>query len=147
MQRPWWQPAQPFNSKQRMVPDVAAFADPSPGYPIICSTAVQGCGPSGGSGQSVAFVGGTSASTPLVAGMVALWKQQARQQGLPNPGFVPPLLYTIAARSPQAFVDITSGTNALFGGPCCSAAPGYDLTTGVGSPLADQIAGLLATRG
>ena len=27
----------------RMVPDVAAFADESPGYPIVCSKGVQGC--------------------------------------------------------------------------------------------------------
>src|SRR4051794_3086406 len=145
--RPWWQPAQPFNSSKRMVPDPAAFADPSPGYPIICSTAVQGCGAAVRNGQSVSFVGGTSAATPLVGGMVALWKQQARQQGLPNPGFVAPLLYTMAARSPQAFIDITQGSNALFGGPCCTASPGYDLTTGIGSPLANQVAGLLAARG
>ena len=34
-----------------------------------------------GSGQSIAFVGGTSAATPLVAGMIALWTQQAQQPG------------------------------------------------------------------
>ena len=33
------------------------FADESPGYPIVCSKGVQGCS---GSGQSIAFVGGTS---------------------------------------------------------------------------------------
>ena len=42
--RPWWQPAQSFaSSKYRMVPDVAAFADESPGYPIVCSSGVQSC--------------------------------------------------------------------------------------------------------
>jgi kumamolisin len=140
--RPWWQPAQPFNSSKRMVPDVAAFADASPGYPIVCSTAVQGCGASYRNGQSISFVGGTSAAAPLVAGMIALWKQKARQAGLPNPGFVAPLLYKL----PQAFVDITQGSNALFGGPCCTAAPGYDLATGLGSPLANQVAAALITR-
>jgi subtilase family serine protease len=66
--RPWWQPAQSFaSSKYRMVPDVAAFADESPGYPIICAKGVQGCT---GSGQSIAFVGGTSAP-PLLAGLLA----------------------------------------------------------------------------
>jgi subtilase family serine protease len=143
--RPWWQPAQPFaNSTYRMVPDVAAFGDGSPGYPIVCSSGVKGCT---GSGQSVTFVGGTSAATPLVAGMVALWKQQARKQGLPNPGFVPPLLTAMAQKSPQAFLDIAEGGNALFGGSCCAARPGYDLATGWGSPLADEVAGLLASRG
>ena len=110
VKRPWWQPAQSFtSSRKRMVPDVAAFADASPGYPIVCSKGVQSCP---GSGQSIAFVGGTSAAAPLVAGMIALWKQQARNQGLPKPGFVAPLLYTIAQNNPQAFVDITQGTNA-----------------------------------
>ena len=43
-QRPSWQPAQSFaSSKYRMVPDVAAFADESPGYPIVCSSGVKGC--------------------------------------------------------------------------------------------------------
>ncbi|HEY6761781.1 MAG TPA: S53 family peptidase [Baekduia sp.] len=145
VKRPWWQPAQPFaNSTYRMVPDVAAFGDESPGYPIVCSNGVKGCT---GSGQSIAFVGGTSAATPLVAGMVALWKQQARNQGLPNPGFVPPLLTAMAQKSPQAFVDVAQGGNALFGGSCCAARPGYDLATGWGSPLANAVAGLLAARG
>ena len=96
--RPWWQPAQSFaSSGKRMVPDVAAFADESPGYPIVCSSGVQGCK---GSGQSIAFVGGTSAAAPLVAGMIALWNQQAHDQGLPRPGFVAPLLTSLAKHSP-----------------------------------------------
>jgi subtilase family serine protease len=144
-QRPSWQPAQSFaSSKYRMVPDLAAFADESPGYPIVCSSAVKGCPKSS---QTIAFVGGTSAATPLVAGMIALWGQQAKQQGLPRPGFVPPLLYTTAKRSPGAFIDITEGSNSLFGGSCCPARPGFDLATGLGSPLANQIAALLASRG
>ena len=127
--RPKWQPAQSFarSSSKRMVPDVAAFADESPGYPIVCSSAVKGCPRKP---QGITFVGGTSAATPLVAGMVALWAQQAKRQGLPRPGFVPPLLYNTAKHNPSAFVDITAGTNALFGGSCCSARPGFDLATG-----------------
>jgi len=137
--RPWWQPAIPSQSTFRMVPDVAAFADPSPGYTIICSHEVQGCGPS--PGQSIAVVGGTSAATPLVAGMIALWDQQAKQSGLPNPGFVPPLLYSISQQAPASFLDITTGGNAVFGGAsCCTATAGFDLASGLGSPLAAQIA-------
>jgi subtilase family serine protease len=143
--RPWWQPAQSFaSSKYRMVPDVAAFADESPGYPIVCSKGVQGCS---GSRQSISFVGGTSAAAPLVAGMIALWTQQARNQGLPRPGFIPPLLYATAKRNPEAFLDVTTGGNALFGGSCCVARPGFDLATGWGSPRADSVAGLLGPRG
>jgi subtilase family serine protease len=140
--RPWWQPAQSFaNSSKRMVPDIAAFADESPGYPIVCSSGVKSCPNS--PQQGITFVGGTSAATPLVAGMIALWAQQAKQQGLPRPGFVPPLLYARAKSNPGAFIDITQGTNALFGGSCCPARPGYDLATGLGSPMANQIAALL----
>jgi kumamolisin len=143
--RPSWQPAQSFaSSKYRMVPDIAAFADESPGYPIVCSSGVKGCPKSA---QGITFVGGTSAAAPLVAGMIALWDQQAKQQGLPRPGFVPPLLYATAKRNPGAFIDITQGGNALFGGSCCAARPGFDLATGLGSPLANQVAALLGARG
>jgi hypothetical protein len=77
--------------------------------------------------------------------MIALWIQQAREQGLPRVGFVPPLLYATAATDPAAFVDITLGTNAMFAGSgCCRARSGYDLASGIGSPLADAIAGNLA---
>jgi subtilase family serine protease len=143
--KPWWQPTQSFaNSSNRMVPDVAAFADESPGYPIVCSSGVQECP---GGAQGITFVGGTSAATPLVAGMIAIWAQQAREQNLPRIGFVPPLIYNAAKHSPQAFVDITQGGNALFGGSCCPARPGFDLATGWGSPLANQVGALLPARG
>jgi kumamolisin len=141
VKKPWWQPSQSFSSSgKRMVPDIAAFADESPGYPIVCSKGVKGCT---GSGQSIAFVGGTSAAAPLVAGMIALWNQQAHNQGLPKPGFVPPMLYSLAKNEPQAFVDITQGTNALFGGSCCPTRPGFDLATGWGSANADIVASVL----
>ena len=139
--RPSWQPAERFaSSSRRMVPDVSAFADESPGYPIVCSSGVEGCPKSA---QSIAFVGGTSASAPLVAGMIARWTQQAKQQGSPRPGFVPPLLYALAKSHPGAFIDVIQGSNALFGGSCCRARPGFDLATGIGSPLANQIAASL----
>lgn len=142
VKRPWWQPAQPSvtSSSNRMVPDVAAFADESPGYAIVCSSGVQDCS---GSGQSIAFVGGTSAAAPLVAGMVALWNQQARAAGKPRPGFVAPLLAVLAQHSPSSFADVTEGTNALFGGSCCPARPGFDLATGWGTPFADAVAAAL----
>ena len=143
--KPSWQPAQSFaSSKYRMVPDVSLFADESPGYPIVCSSGVQGCPKSA---QSISFVGGTSAATPLMAGVIALWTQQAKQQGLPHPGFVPPLMYALEKSSPGAFIDITQGGNALFGGSCCPARPGFDLATGIGSPIANAVAALLPKGG
>jgi kumamolisin len=140
--RPWWQPAIPSQKKHRMIPDVAAFADPGPGYLVVCSSGVQGCPRS--SGQTLTPVGGTSAAAPLVAGMIALWDQRAAASGLPKPGFVPPLLYTLARTNPSSFLDITLGTNSVFGGvSCCAATPGFDLASGLGSPLANQVASAL----
>ena len=42
---------------------------------------------------------------------------------------------------------VAQGSNALFGGSCCPARPGFDLATGLGSPIASQVAALLASRG
>jgi subtilase family serine protease len=134
--RPWWQIAS--QSTNRPLPDMAAFADPAPGYTIVCSSGVQGC-PST-STQTIADVGGTSASTPLVAGMIALWDQFAKQERWPKPGFIAPMLYYIAKNAP-AFLDVTTGTNSVFSSvSCCNAAPGYDEASGLGSPNAYLIA-------
>jgi subtilase family serine protease len=145
--RPGWQPdAASFAGGGRLVPDLSAFADAKPGYTVICSAGVQGCAQN--PTQTVAFVGGTSAATPLVAGMIALWIQQARERGLPRVGFVPPLLYALAANFPTAFVDITLGGNAIYKTvACCQARPGYDLASGLGSPRADSIADHLPGHG
>jgi hypothetical protein len=76
--------------------------------------------------------------------MIALWDQQARQTGAPRPGFVAPLLYTIAKRDPSAFLEVTQGNNEIFSGlSCCSAGSGFDLASGNGSPFANAILGQL----
>ena len=75
--------------------------------------------------------------------MIALWNQRVRSQGLPGIGFAPPLLYAIAGKDPSTFVDVTLGSNAIFDVPCCITRPGYDLATGLGSPLADAVAAAL----
>jgi subtilase family serine protease len=138
--RPWWQTAS--QSSNRPVPDVAAFADAEPGYTIVCSAGVQSCPPT--STQTLTYVGGTSASTPLVAGMIALWDQFAKLEKWPKPGFIPPMLYYIAKHAPTSFLDITTGTNSVFSSiSCCNAGPGYDEATGLGSPIANLIAAQL----
>ena len=66
-----------------------------------------------------------------------------RKAGLPRPGFVAPLLYSLRT-SPGAFLDITEGDNVVFGGiNCCAAGPGYDMASGLGSPIASAIVTLL----
>ena len=68
------------------------------------------------------------------------WDQQASQSGLRKPGFVQPLLYSIAHNEPGSFLDITTGSNSVFGTvSCCAAGKGFDMASELGSPLADEI--------
>jgi kumamolisin len=96
----------------RMVPDVAANADPNTGYTIFCH------------GSSI-VIGGTSAVAPLYAGLFA-----AFGKGL---GWVTPELW--AHRG--AFTDVTQGGNGLY-----SAATGPDPCTGLGVPVGTALAAL-----
>lgn len=84
-------------------------------------------------------VDGTSCSAPVFAGVVALLNAYRVENGKSKIGFANPLLYQIHANSPDAFNDITSGNNKCTEETCngCtgfSAAPGWDATTGLGTP-------------
>ena len=124
---------------RRTVPDVSMLADPLPGYEIYC-TAHGDCVRSSKSDPWITF-GGTSAASPLLAGGFALVDQSLRRSGHVGLGFANPLLYQIARSSKAAGVlsDVISGSNdlgpAVFHKPtgCCSAATGYDPTSGLGS--------------
>jgi kumamolisin len=75
--------------------------------------------------------GGTSFAAPMWAGYLALVNQQAAANGATKGiGFINPSLYTIGMGSSYSsdFHDIVSGSNGY------SAAKGYDLVTGWGSP-------------
>jgi len=81
--------------------------------------------------------GGTSASTPAWAAIIALLNQA---KGGPV-GFVTPAIYSLAEGSQYStvFHDITVGNNTDVLPPTpsfqgFSASPGYDLTTGWGTP-------------
>ncbi|MGA3188696.1 MAG: protease pro-enzyme activation domain-containing protein [Bryobacteraceae bacterium] len=127
--KPAWQsgPGVP-NDNARDVPDLAlnASADHDP-YLITYD------------GQIYA-VGGTSCSTPSMAGIVALLNQAQQSAGLGN---INPQLYHMAQSTPSAFHDVTTGNNIVScaqGSPDCttgsfgySAGSGYDPTTGLGS--------------
>jgi uncharacterized protein (TIGR03437 family) len=91
-------------------------------------------------------VGGTSCSSPSLAGILALLNQYLAKNGvqtLPGLGNINPQLYRLAQSSPSAFHDITSGNNIVTcaqGTPDCltgsfgySAGAGYDMATGLGS--------------
>jgi kumamolisin len=96
----------------RGVPDVAGNADPVTGYNVLID------------GTSTVS-GGTSAVAPLYAGLFARINEALVSAGKPRAGFVNALLY----QSGNTFNDITSGNNGAF-----SAGPGWDPTTGLGSP-------------
>jgi subtilase family serine protease len=75
--------------------------------------------------------GGTSFAAPMWAAYVALVNQQLALNGEPPVGFINPTIYAQNVTSSYAtnFHDITSGTSGSY-----SAAVGYDLVTGWGTP-------------
>ena len=105
--------ANPTQNPGRGVPDVAGNADPATGYRIYVD------------GTSM-VVGGTSAVSPLWAGLTALLQQQTGRS-------IAPLLPALYA-APTAFSDITDGSNGAY-----DAAPGWDACTGLGTPLGDVL--------
>jgi kumamolisin len=124
---------------RRAVPDVSMLADVAPGYAIYCSVGPPDCNPA----SPWTTIGGTSASTPLLAGGFALVDQELRMQGRQDLGLANPLLYqagTNPSTAPQVFSDVVQIGNDV--GPfidnhqplgCCAAAPGYDEASGWGS--------------
>ena len=84
--------------------------------------------------------GGTSFAAPMWAGYLALANQQAAANGT-TIGFINPIIYPAAEGSGYStdFHDITSGSCGTF-----SAATGFDLCTGWGSPNTTGLITLLA---
>ncbi len=109
---PPWQAGAP-NGPGRMVPDVAANADPNTGYEIVLY------------GEAT-VVGGTSAVAPLYAGLFAAFGTKL--------GFVTPELYL----NPTCFNDITKGDNGAY-----RAGVGPSPCTGLGSPIGASLANLM----
>jgi subtilase family serine protease len=128
------------STPMRVVPDVADVGDPETGY-LICIHAAN----TGGvcQGASLAQIGGTSLACPVFAGIQAL-VQQGRHIPL---GFADPALYKLPALvfhdvkpsnapfTPLAMVT-DSGRSLLTMDSDSSlhAAPGFDNTTGRGTP-------------
>lgn len=124
----------------RDLPDVSLFAA-NGFYRAVWAT----CGDSdcGGTNPTISGVGGTSASAPAFAGILALINQKAgatTRLGQPNW-----ILYNLAHSHPEVFHQITSGNNAVVCTPatpnCASngflsgynAGASYNLATGLGS--------------
>jgi len=89
------------------------------------------------------YVAGTSCSTPVVSGTFALLNDLRFQAGKRSLGYLNPLLYKLAATSPQVFSDIVIGSN-----PGCNtlgfpATKGWDPVTGVGAPIYSKLASVV----
>jgi subtilase family serine protease len=94
-------------------------------------------------GWTITF--GTSASTPQLAGLIALANQLRSQNGKGPIGHLNPVLYNLPPEDfndilPETFGPVTLDNNELFGSgiPGFDTTPGWDLTTGLGSPRAHR---------
>ena len=136
------------NDGARDQPDVALAAAAGHDPYLLC---LEGsCVPDSNGFISIFLIGGTSASSPSFAGIMALVDQQNGPQGQANY-----VLYRLAANqsssscnasnvtSPPApacvFNDVTSGNNSVPGQPGFSAGTGYDLVTGLGSVNVNEL--------
>jgi subtilase family serine protease len=121
----------------REVPDVSADADPNTGYIIHADGEWE-------------IIAGTSAAAPLWAALTALTNADSSCRGR-TIGFANPALYSIAATAYSAnFHDITAAspfsglaTNNVLGAGPYPVTPGYDMTTGLGTPIAPTLAASL----
>jgi subtilase family serine protease len=135
------------DSGERTVADVSYDADPNTGFPIYDSVAYEG-----ESGWQE--IGGTSAGTPQWAALVAIADQGRTADNLDTLDGATqtlPTLYSLYSAPGTTdystyttyFNDVTSGggNNYRFrwggqGNSAGSAGPGYDLVTGLGTPIA-----------
>jgi subtilase family serine protease len=120
--------------RTRTVPDVAYDAAVNGGVEVIASPYVY-------------LVGGTSVGSPQWAAIFAIVNQARASSDREAIGSANAALYRLGKqqnqgdhagksddRSPAVFHDITTGNNALDSTVGFSAKPGYDLTTGWGTP-------------
>lgn len=136
--KPSWQDALTPNDTWRDLPDVSLFAGTgiiSASFYYLCESDLAAC--SFGQNAQIFGVGGTSVSTQVFAGIMALVNQKAgERQGNANSVLYPLAAQTGAtcpsAASPASncmFYDVTTGTNAM---PCAATSPNCNVTPGSG---------------
>jgi len=114
-------PSSDYNNSGRAYPDISS----------IFGLKVPYCIATGGRFEGVA---GTSASSPVVASLLALMNNIQFNAKKPALGFVNPWIYQTLAAHPDAFYDVTTGTNNAGSGEGFRAYKGWDPCTGVGTP-------------
>ncbi len=152
--QPWYQQGKVsgLSDSMRVVPDVAAIADPQTGM-LIGQTQTF---PDGSQVYSTYRIGGTSLASPIFAGISALVDQARQDAKKPMLGFANPALYaagstafhditqssTPVAQVRANFVNNVDGTNGYsyylrttdYHGLFIQAGTGYDDETGLGTP-------------
>ena len=125
--RPSWQVGTGLpGGTMRCEPDVSAMAF----YSAMGALVIQG--------GDAYYGGGTSLASPIWAGFLALVNQGRASGGLAPVGFLNPKIYPQLGTS--SFTDILTGNNGLY-----SAGTGYDLCTGIGSPVGTNMVTYLNT--
>ena len=121
--KPTWQ--HDTGCTRRTVADVSAVADPNTGVAVYDSNCNFFQQLVGQCFKGWGVVGGTSASAPIVGGVYAL---AGNSSSVSYPSSLP-------YATPTALHDVTSGSNGSCGGSyLCTAGPGYDGPTGLGTP-------------
>jgi hypothetical protein len=120
----------------RAVPDVSMDSGAAQEYDVFTSTSAG----SSVSADAVGWLGdaGTSAGSPIWAGLIAIADQgRALEHASPLTGYSQtlPALYALPSSD---FHDIVNGYNGY------SAEPGYDLASGLGTPVANLLVPALA---
>jgi hypothetical protein len=123
------------NTGMRTVPDISFDANPSTGVAVYDSY-------NGTSSDPWEQVGGTSVAAPSLSGMFAVANEGRVRGGRTTLDGASQTL-TALYRMPSAdYNDITTGSNGAF-----TAGPGYDETTGLGTPRANFFVPDLADYG
>jgi subtilase family serine protease len=130
-------------SNRRVVNDISFDADPLTGVPVVTSEIMPG--------KTVMLpVGGTSVGSPVAAGLTSLFDQVAGKRL----GFLNSAFYRISrsASYAQAFHDVRQGNNTfvfqdtnnnIVTIPGFKTGQNWDVPTGVGTPIAANLANLL----
>ncbi|HTV47789.1 MAG TPA: S53 family peptidase [Phycisphaerae bacterium] len=124
--KPAYQSDVETNSNKLASPDVSYDANPDTGVYVADSSYIPG-------GTSWYEVGGTSAGAPQWAALVVIADQGRQLAGKTSLNGATQLLPALFSAPNSDFHDITTGTNGY------KAGPGFDLATGLGTPIANQL--------
>ena len=118
-----------FNSKGRGYPDISMIGHNCPVY----------------SSGNLEMVDGTSCSSPVAAGVIAILNSLEKAKGNKPLGFLNPLLYQMYHDNHEIFNDVSKGNNYCTEYNCCPvrndsgsdfgylASSGWDPVTGLGT--------------